>query len=143
PLVTDLGGEIVGPVVGRDEPAGLGAADGHADVVAGREVVDARLHLPGEPAGVAAATGARDRCEWRAGRVADLGAGDIPRPALARATYRGDVRIQRDVVLAGRIAEAAVGQAGGHPCHGDHAPVHWAEPFAVLQPQEHRGATAA
>src|SRR5690606_13679527 len=55
PLVADLGRTVVGAVVRREQPAGVGPADGHADVMPGREVVDAGLHLPGEAAGVAAA----------------------------------------------------------------------------------------
>src|SRR3546814_7455236 len=33
PLVPDLGGAVVGAVVGRKQPAGIGAADRHADVM--------------------------------------------------------------------------------------------------------------
>src|SRR3546814_9079816 len=55
PLVPDLGGAVVGAVVGRKQPAGVGAADRHADVMLRREVVDAGLQLQRQAAGIAAA----------------------------------------------------------------------------------------
>src|SRR5690606_26150352 len=44
PLVPDLRRAVVGAIVRREQPAGIGPADGHADVMLRRKVVDAGLH---------------------------------------------------------------------------------------------------
>src|SRR5690606_9953769 len=93
PLVADLGRAVVGAVVGRQQPAGVGAADRDPDVVLRREVVDAGQHLPGEAAGFAGTAGVGGAVQRRLERVADLGAGDEARAALAQRPLGGDARV--------------------------------------------------
>src|SRR3546814_11151169 len=58
PLVPDLGGAVVGAVVGRKQPAGIGAADRQAGVMLRREAVAEGLQMTRQAAGLAAAAGA-------------------------------------------------------------------------------------
>src|SRR5690606_22299173 len=74
--------------------------------------------------------------------VADLGARDETRAALAQRPLGGNACVDGEVVLARGIAEAAIVKAVGHPCQRHHPLRYRPDALPVFEPEEPRRAAA-